>query len=320
MLNKEEQMNLNHSNTSQDDYFINPYHNSYLPLMHEDIDSVEAFVFFAGWQRSGHSIIGSLLDGHPDVVIAHEFFLFTHLHQLSDRRASITYRTRLYNQLAANSFRQANFGDRSNLQNKKGYNLKLSLSWQGCYRRLRVIGDKCAGDVTNYYRWNTQTFPAHIYRLKSIVGVPLKVIKVIRNPYDMIATLSLYRGSPINDVKVEASAENKYDNQEIIQSAADTIIDKAYYLHLMEQEDYDWEMIRVYSEDFIRNPKEIMGTICRFLTLDCTEDYLQQCADKTFKSVSKSREVIVWDPAVKTLVENAIRDIPFFNRYSFDSD
>ena len=32
---------------------------------------IKKFVFFAGYARSGHSIIGALMDAHPHVVIAH---------------------------------------------------------------------------------------------------------------------------------------------------------------------------------------------------------------------------------------------------------
>jgi hypothetical protein len=35
-------------------------------------DQVERYCMFLGYPRSGHSLVGSLLDAHPDVVIAHE--------------------------------------------------------------------------------------------------------------------------------------------------------------------------------------------------------------------------------------------------------
>ena len=41
------------------------------------MEGVEKFVFFVGYPRSGHSIIGSVMDAHPDIVIAHEYFLFS---------------------------------------------------------------------------------------------------------------------------------------------------------------------------------------------------------------------------------------------------
>ena len=35
--------------------------------------SVKKFVFFEGYGRSGHSIIGSLMDAHPHVIIPYQF-------------------------------------------------------------------------------------------------------------------------------------------------------------------------------------------------------------------------------------------------------
>src|SRR6056297_1246638 len=36
------------------------------------LGAVEAFVQFVGFPRSGHSLIGSVLDAHPHAIISHE--------------------------------------------------------------------------------------------------------------------------------------------------------------------------------------------------------------------------------------------------------
>lgn len=297
--------------------FYDPHlYRGFTPLTSEDMKDVEVFVFFLGWQRSGHSIIAGLLDGHPDVLIAHEFFLFRRLHEFTHTMAS---RQKLFNQLAANSFREANYGYRTSRRNEKGYNLELADSWQGRFRTLRVIGDKTAGDVTNAYLKNSSTFEYQIERLKWISKARLKVINVVRNPYDMIATLSLYRGSPIRQIKLRATAKRKYSQQSVIQDAANTILKKAFSVYEMEKK-YTWDFIRIYSEDFIKDPQSVMAELCTFLGLECTESYLQQCAHKTFTTPSRSRELVAWSPATKARIEEAINRIPFFSRYSFDGE
>ena len=40
------------------------------------INHVNHFLFFVGYARSGYSIIASMLDAHPNVVIPHEYALF----------------------------------------------------------------------------------------------------------------------------------------------------------------------------------------------------------------------------------------------------
>lgn len=51
-------------------------------LSHEVVDGVKKFVFFVGYARSGHSIIGTLMDAHPHVVISNEFNLFSQFSEL----------------------------------------------------------------------------------------------------------------------------------------------------------------------------------------------------------------------------------------------
>ena len=49
-----------------------PIPNAFTPLTQREIEEVKTFVLFVGFARSGHSIVGTLLDAHPDIVIAHE--------------------------------------------------------------------------------------------------------------------------------------------------------------------------------------------------------------------------------------------------------
>lgn len=281
----------------------------------EDIESVEAFVFFVGWQRSGHSIIGSLLDGHPDAIIAHEYFLFSNFIQFMYMPDA---KRQLFTSLYQNSAFDARTGSRSQYHNEKGYNLHLPQSWQGHFRKLRVIGDKTAGDVTNAFLWESVVFRYMLKKLSQIVGVPLKVINVVRNPFDMIATLTLYRGSSDLNVKVPATEEKKYNNSQVLEWSTNVILKKTRAIYQMEQMDYNWNFLRMYSEDFIRDPKSVMKSLCTFIGLECTEEYLELCANKTFKTVSASRHLIAWNPSIVQRINNNIQAIPFLNRYSFD--
>ena len=285
------------------------------PLSPENVADVETFVFFMGWQRSGHSIIGSLLDGHPDVIIAHEFFLFQQWERLSRMRN----RTTIFNKLYKNSFSNAQAGWRSWKNNQKGYNLELPNSWQGRFRKLRVIGDKTGGEVTKKHYENPKEFHFILVGIQKVVKVPIKVINVVRNPFDMIATLTLYRGGDSTATKVNATENNKFNDLAILKKATKDITYRAVALHQIQTK-YELDLLRVYSEDFIRTPKAVMSEICHFLGLQCTEEYLQQCADKAFTTVSKSRYLVEWDPAIVSFVEQLTHTFSFFNRYSFDKD
>ena len=36
------------------------------------LKSLETYCMFIGYPRSGHSLVGSLLDAHPQIILAHE--------------------------------------------------------------------------------------------------------------------------------------------------------------------------------------------------------------------------------------------------------
>ena len=78
-------------------------------------------------------------------------------------------------------------------------------------------------------------------------------------------------------------------------------------------------VLTLHSEDVIANPKEPLKKLCKFLEVTCTEDYLNDCASIIYKSTSKSRRTIVWSHSHKQKVEEAINDIPFLRRYTFES-
>ena len=40
---------------------------------------VEKFAFFIGFTRSGHSIVGSFMDAHPNMIIAYQYKFFRQL-------------------------------------------------------------------------------------------------------------------------------------------------------------------------------------------------------------------------------------------------
>ena len=92
------------------------------------VNNVEKFVFFVGYARSGHSMIGSVIDAHPDMVIAHEYFLFDKcIDMLKQGKDMFEDKVKLFNSLYANSFLTARCGWRSDANTVKGYNFNINL-------------------------------------------------------------------------------------------------------------------------------------------------------------------------------------------------
>ena len=45
----------------------------------EFFSKLETIILFIGYSRSGHSLVGSLLDAHPEILVSHELHLMKHL-------------------------------------------------------------------------------------------------------------------------------------------------------------------------------------------------------------------------------------------------
>ena len=294
--------------------------NRKLPMLNLDhIDQVETFFFFIGSPRSGHSIVGSFLDAHPDIIVGHEFNLFSKLH--SDKHKQLMNRTILYNGLYQNSFRAAKTGWRSLEQRYdiKGYSLNMnsSNSWQGKFRKLRVIGDKSAGMTTRCIRDQPILFTKVFKELMETVRVPVKILHAVRNPYDMIATRLLYRRGS-DGRKANYSKQNPLkDSRNVIQSLGQLKTEAKAVRDFTSR--WTSATLEIHNADLINNPQGFMENICKFLGVECSESYLKMCRDHTYSDPTQPRHSLVWSESDQTSMESIIKENTFFHRYAFDS-
>ncbi|MBW1679815.1 MAG: sulfotransferase, partial [Deltaproteobacteria bacterium] len=136
-------------------------------------DRVETHCMFLGYPRSGHSLIGSLLDAHPDIIIANELHTFRYIRYRFSKR-------QLFYLLLDNSQKFTNQG-----RTHTGYSYAVPNQWQGRFRRLRVIGDKRgSGSVKKL-----NLHPGLLQQLRRTVGIDMRFIHTVRNPYDNISTI-----------------------------------------------------------------------------------------------------------------------------------
>ena len=291
-------------------------------LSQEVVNGIKKFVFFIGYPRSGHSIIGSMMDAHPNMVIAHEFMLFKKLSQGS-QRSQLKNKTFLFNKLYWDSYKDAHRGWRSTSEQNKGYTLEINSPWQGTFEHLKVIGDKSGGVTVMNYMASPIRFQQH-YRFlqQTLDNIPIHVIHVVRNPYDMIATCTLYKAAVKHDLhgsKHKASETHKFNTPTLLKSKAHQVRLFAGAVQRMIHT-FHLNVLEVHAEELIRDPKLTIQRICGFLEVTCPEDYLQQCYDKTYKSVSRTRDTVSWSSAALAFVSDMIREYSFFRRYSFEKD
>jgi hypothetical protein len=99
-------------------------------------EEVETFCLFIGYSRSGHTIVGSVLDAHPNVIIGHEMGVLKYIHAGFGR-------AQICQLLLENSRAFTATGRKS-----KGFSYVVPHQWQGTFTRLQVIGDKMGEDAT----------------------------------------------------------------------------------------------------------------------------------------------------------------------------
>ena len=292
-----------------------------IPLLDQSkINEVETFLFFIGYPRSGHSIVAACLDAHPDTVIAHEFNLFQRLTR-SDLHTQLMNRTVLYNGLYQSSVKAFKSGWRSPHSDRKGYTLHMNFSnsWQGKVRTLRVIGDKSGATTARTVRDSPILFEKIYDELKSIVQVPVKTLHVIRNPYDMVATRLLFRLSSIKGTKANFSASNPVTDKKVINGAIHGLRSEADAVKSFSEQRKP-SVLEIHNVDYIHETRHVLLKVCAFLNLDCQDDFLSMCEKATFKQPSRSRQVLSWNKDHRKAMKRLIKDFPFFQRYSFESE
>ena len=282
-------------------------------LTAEDVEGIRRFVFFAGYERSGHSIIGSMLDAHPNIVLSTGFYLFKTM--LSGK--AFENSTALFNQLHSSSMQNAKEAPKNG---RKGYTLDVPGLWQGNFTVLRVIGDKSASRTTMAYVKDPLRFKNIYQQLQhSIRDISIVVIHVVRNPYDMIGTHALYKASKERNMKLPATKAVKYNNTVALGKITKYFFAQAQAVANMI-EACELTVLELRSEDIVRDSKGTLQTVCKALQVSCPEDYLQICHNKAFKHVSRSRDCVVWTPELHSTVQTYINKFPYFKGYTFDDD
>lgn len=245
---------------------------------------IERFALFVGYPRSGHSLVGSLLDAHPDVAIAHE------LHVLRYVKYGFS-REQIFAMLLENSRSLAARGRKAT-----GYSYEVPGQWQGRTRRLVVIGDKRGGTTIRKLRSRPWLLP----RLERRIGLPLRFVHVLRNPFDNVATLFRRGGSRTLD----GSIAHYFGMVEGLASLRARVRAGA--------------VLDLRHEDLVADPVAALGRLARFLEVTPEPDWIRACATAVWPETHRSRHEIDWSPEQQARMEAGIARHAFLSGYAFD--
>jgi hypothetical protein len=245
---------------------------------------VERVFFLIGYPRSGSTLIGSMLNAHPNMVIAHESDLFRYV------RPGMTR-----NQLFAILLRRdQQFADVDRRWN--GFDYALDQGDQGQFETLRVIGDKHAGRAARRIHEN----PVLLDRFRRVVKVPIKVLHIIRNPFDNVASIAHNR-----DLTLSRSIEIYRD----LGVAVDDVRERLQ----------PGELSEIRYEEFTKNPTEALINLCRFIGVDAPDGYVEACATLADPGGRRSRSRFEWAVHERRAVVDIIAARSVLSGYTFDT-
>ena len=246
--------------------------------------SIKTYCMFIGYSRSGHSIIGSILDAHPNIIMGHELDALKFIGKGFNKN-------QIFSLLLENS--------KQFTKNKRvweGYSYLVPGQWHSRFDKLQVIGDKKGQSTTRRLKEDFKTFHRLQAKLKNI---DVKLIHVYRNPYDNIATILRKR----NDSLPEAIS--------YYFSLVDAVLD-------IKRQVPSRQILDIKQENFVADPKKVISQICEFLEVEVMPEYLNDVAKIVWQHPHQSRHSIEWTAESIREVQNHISRVDFLKDYSYD--
>jgi hypothetical protein len=248
------------------------------------LQEVTTVCLFIGHVKSGGSLVGAMLDAHPDIVMGDE----VDLARLD--RASISGDAMLA-EFARSARREAMKG-RVTARRLGGYSLEITGWNQGRSDEPRVIGDSRPGPTTRYLADMPDALPSV---LDSFSGRRVVFLHVIRRPEDSIAAMVLRSGRDVVDAATDHSRQC-----ERLDRLRGRLGDSVYPIRY---------------ESLLEDCPGTLSGILEFLQMDPDPDYLAACSDLIDRGRVPESTRVSWNQAAIDIVENTVNRHEFLAEY-----
>lgn len=240
--------------------------------------------------QSGHTVLSHILDSHPNCIISEEVGIVTKVTRRDWKLAEIITRIEESSDQVMRVYAACGTWERpyGSYRNKFG---RLT-EWNGRHKDLKVIGDKCG--------WDCLDRPKSTETLERRLGIPVKTICLLRNPFDLIS--SMYLGhKKSRKRKDEPSLVKQIEDIKILTERLDSLINS--------------NTLVVKLEDLIFNPIDNIKNIFKFLTLNEYLPTLLAAQGVLFKSPKSQRNRVPWKRKEVSEVFNLINKYEFYKGY-----
>ncbi len=254
-------------------------------------DDICRFCMFIGHGRSGSTIVGALLNAHPNIVISNELNNFEYI------RDDMT-RDQLFNLIYFTARQQAKKGSRGG----GGYSYAVPTQWQGRHKKISVIGNRKAGATAMRLFQD----PELLQRLRNLVDVPVSFVSVVRNPFDTLTTTLR------KTIRLPNESQDEHLKRQIRH-----YFERASAIACVSKEFGPDSVKFVHHDCLVGEPYAVLSDLCEYLGVAVREEYLADCASIIKPSVNVTRTQINWSPELIEMVNRGIADIPWLKRYGF---
>ena len=280
--------------------------------------NLHTMVLTIGFPRSGSSLIGYLLTAHPNIVMAHEP-PEKDLYKIDDVILLLNYILYIDQMRFKIAKKAQNFGEQSPTPSKRvekrtfyarNRYVYVPNQYQSHCKSLEAIGIKKSLRATQQLNKTNilEQFKMNIERQK----MSLKFIFTVRNPYDMIIT------NIMNWAGKKSITDKNYLQKMIedhIQRLARMSADNLALLDRINAQD----VFMNRHEDMVSAPTEQLAKLGRFLGIETSEDYLNDCAAVIHEKPRQSRHELDWTEEDKEKVAKMIEQYDFLSHYSWSS-
>ena len=302
------------------------------------LHKVEKICLFIGESRTGSTLLGALLNAHPEIVIAHEYGICEKLERHQPRsRLSVVFCLEDILESALQKNQEGLI--------QSNYRYVVEGMHQCDVSNPRVLGDKRTIQTAKMVReFGAEKVEALFQGLK-----PIYFIFPIRNPYDAIATnyghyanmekwmfelpglLSIWRSIPPQWKGSEDPMAELIERAESELRQGKPLMQLvAYFFAMMEgvllarehsEKHKASRFLDVHYMHVTQRPIDEIKRAVHWLGLECSEDYLSACA-RLVGPVSHTRERIahLFTDDVRALIDEQIQRFDFLHGYGWDTD
>lgn len=256
-------------------------------------EAVHTYVMFLGIGRSGTTLLGALLDAHPNVVIANEQNALKYLYPFSFSREQI------FRLLLRNSEQQATKGRPGG----GDYRYAVPGQFQGRSKKVELIGDKSRSAQS--VEWLSLK-PDLLRRLSETTRSEIALIHMIRNPFDSIARRSLRRRVSLEKITREYFS---------LTAQLDTL-----FQQIDTTPEPGVKRIALNLEELIRQPDAVLREICCALGVQPIPSYIEACSRLVYEKPARARHLVSWPPRLARQIQDQIESVSWLSAYSLEGD